>query len=229
MEPTVQNEQLSNQPVPPTQPAGNGWRTFGIVVITMAITLAAGYWLVTRVLFPTSFTPVSLSQNEQQRLDKKVERLTGSGAPSKNKRGAITAEPYTEVGASREIKFSEKELNALIANDKNLASKLAINLTNNLASAKLLIDLDPDFPLLGGKTLKVTAGMELSLTKGQPSAVLKGVSVWGVPIPNAWLGYSKNIDLFKEFGGAGGFWQTMHEGIEKIEVKDGQLSITLKE
>ena len=229
MEPTVQNEQLSHQSNSSIQPAGNGWRTFGIVAITMAITIAVGYWLVTRVLFPTSFSPVTLSQNEQQRLDKKLERLTGSGAQSGSKSGSITAEPYTEVGASREIHFSEKELNALIANDKNLASKLAINLSNNLASAKLLIDLDPEFPLLGGKTLKVTAGMELSLRKGQPSAVLKGVSVWGVPIPNAWLGYSKNIDLFKEFGDAGGFWQTVHEGVDKIEVKDGQLSITLKE
>ena len=30
---------------------------------------------------------------------------------------------------------------------------------------------------------------------GRPVMVLKGVSVWGVPLPNAWLGNLKNIDL----------------------------------
>jgi hypothetical protein len=89
--------------------------------------------------------------------------------------------------------------------------------------------MDPDFPVLGGKALKVTAGMEIKLSNGKPSAVLKGVSVWGVPIPNAWLGNLKNIDLNKEFGESGGFWQAINEGVEEISVKDGKLHIKLKE
>jgi hypothetical protein len=71
--------------------------------------------------------------------------------------------------------------------------------------------------------------MEISLSNGQPRAILKGVSVWGVPLPNAWLGNMKNIDLFKEFGQAGGFWQALNEGVETIEVKEGKLRIKLKE
>jgi len=209
----------------------NGWRTFGIVVITVLITLGVSYWVVTSYLFPTSFTPVELSKKEQQQLDQKLERISGS-APSKqqaNKPGALQPEAYSEAGASREIHFSEKELNALLANNTDLANKLAIDLSDNLASAKLLVDLDPDLPVLGGKTLKVTAGMEMSLSNGQPRAMLKGVSVWGVPLPNAWLGNMKNIDLFKEFGQAGGFWQLINDGVETIEVKEGKLRIKLKE
>ena len=71
--------------------------------------------------------------------------------------------------------------------------------------------------------------MELRLSKGRPSAILKGISVWGVPLPNAWLGNMKNTDLFKESGQAGGFWQAIGEGIEEIEVKEGKLRIKLKE
>lgn len=208
-------------------PASNGWRTFGIVVITMAITLVVGYWAVTVYLFPSAFTPVELSLKEQQHLDKKLERLGSASNPTSGKR--LQPEVYSEAGASREIHFSEKELNALLANNTDLASKLVIDLADDLASAKLLIDLDPEFPILGGKTLKVTAGMELQLGNGQPRAILKGVSVWGVPLPNAWLGNMKNTDLLQEFGQSGGFWQAINEGVETIEIEEGQLLIILKE
>ena len=116
----------------------------------------------------------------------------------------------------------------MLAHNTDLANKLAIDLSDNLASAKLLVDLDPDMPVLGGKTLKVTAGIELHIGKGKPMAILKGVSVWGVPLPNAWLGNLKNIDLIKEFGNAGGFWQAVNDGVEELEITEGKLRVKLK-
>lgn len=71
--------------------------------------------------------------------------------------------------------------------------------------------------------------MVLSLSNGKPIAILKGVSVWGVPLPNAWLGHMKNTNLIEEFGQAGGFWQAINDGVESIEVKEGTLRIKLKE
>ena len=229
----MSNEQQAISTSTNPKPVQNGWRTFGIVVITVFITASVGYWLVTNYLFPTAFTPVVLSEKDQQILDQKLERLGGSsGTGIQKTSGAqkrLEPEAYSEVGASREINFSEKEFNALLAKNTDLASKLAFDFSDNLASAKLLVNLDPDFPVLGGKTLKVTAGMEIKLANGKPSAILKGVSVWGVPIPNAWLGNLKNTNLNKEFGEAGGFWQAINEGVEEIEVKEGKLHIKLKE
>ena len=209
------------------KPAGNGWRTFGIVVITVLVTAAIGYWVVTVYLFPTAFTPVKLNSKEQQRLEAKIDRLKDAqhAAPPKT----LTPEKYSEDPSKREIFFTEKELNALLANNTDLASRLAIDLSDNLASAKLLVKVDPDFPILGGKTIKVTAGMDIRITHGQASAVLKGVSVWGVPLPNAWLGNMKNRDMIKEFGQDGGFWQAIRDGVEEIVVQDGKLRIKLKE
>jgi hypothetical protein len=216
-----------------SEPVQNGWRTFGIVVISVFITASAGYWLVSHYLFPSAFTPVVLSDRDQRVLDHKLERLAGFTTTGTQKNSApqkpLQPEAYSEGGASREINISEKEFNALLAKNTDLASKLAFDFSDNLASAKLLVNLDPDFPVLGGKTLKVTAGMEIKLVNGKPSAILKGVSVWGVPIPNAWLGNLKNTDLNKEFGEAGGFWQAINEGVEEIEVKEGKLHIKLKE
>ncbi len=212
---------------PPDRQQHSGWRTFGIIVITMAVTLAVGYWAVTTWLFPTEFKPVVLNQKQQQILDQKIRLLGGSSRSSENE--AIEPEAYSEVGASREVEFSEREVNALLAKNTDLANKLVIDLSDNLVSAKLLVDVDPDFPLLGGKTIKVTGGMELRLVGSKPSAVLKGISVWGVPLPNAWIGNTKNVDLVQEFGEAGGFWQAISDGVEKIEVRDGRLLIQLKE
>ena len=205
----------------------NVWRTFGIVAITMVLTLGLGYWAFTAYLFPSSFNPVELTKKEQKQLDKKLDSLRGIN--TSNSKNTLKPEAYTEKGASREIFFTEKELNAILANNTDLASKLVIDLSDNLASAKLLINLDPDFPVLGGKTLKVSAGIELLLRNGKPRAALKGVSVWGVPIPNAWLGNMKNTDLFEEFGESGGFWELLNDGVESIEVKEGKLQIKLKE
>ena len=211
----------------PMHPKSNGWRTFGIIVITILLTLGIGYWAFTDYLFPTSFSPVELSKKEQKQLDKKLDSIRG--ITTSNSQKTLKPEAYNEEVASREIHFTEKELNAILANNTDLASKLAIDLSDNLASAKLLVTLDPDFPVLGGKTLKVSAGVELLLRKGKPRVALKGVSVWGVPIPNAWLGNMKNIDLFEEFGESGGFWEVLNDGIESIVVKEGKLQIKLKE
>jgi hypothetical protein len=211
-------------PQPPTTKAHNGWRTFGIVVITMAVTLAVGYFVVTTYLFPTEFTPVTLSAKEQQRLDRKLNRI----GVQTERTGALEPEPYSEADARREVFFTEKEINAMLAHNTDLANKLAIDLSGNLASAKLLIDLDPEMPFVGGKTLKVTAGMELRIDQNTPRAVLKGVSVWGVPLPNAWLGNVKNINLLTEFGEAGGFWQAIRDGVEEIEITEGKLRVKLK-
>jgi len=117
----------------------------------------------------------------------------------------------------------------MLARNTDLADKMAIDLSDNLASVKIIIPMDPEFPMFGGKTLKVNAGAELSYKDGRPIVILKGVSLWGVPVPNAWLGNLKNVDLVNEFGGDEGFWKSFSEGIDNIEIQDGELRIKLKE
>ena len=195
---------------------------FVIAVVTSLITV----WAAMAYLFPKEFKPVSLSQKEERALEEKLSRLDTSG---KNKRTTLAPERYSEKGAQREIQFTEREINGMLAKNTDLADKLAIDLSDDLASAKLLIPLDPDFPFLGGKTLKVTAGLELRYDRGNPVVALRGISIWGVPIPNAWLGGIKNVDLVKEFGAEKGFWKTFSDGIENISVEEGRLTIKLKE
>ena len=237
--PPNSSSQMPNQN--PNQKKSGCLKTLGIILLTIAITVAITYWFITSYLFPQSFDPVALNQKEESVLVHKLRQLGIQAEPaqipsqiqgkdnSSSDPATLEPEPYSEVGAKREVAFNERELNAMLAKNTDLSDKLAIDLANNLASAKLLLPLDPDFPIFGGKTLKASAGMELSYEKGRPIVILKGVSVWGVPIPNSWLGGIKNVDLIKEFGADEGFWKSFADGIEHINVAEGKLLIKLKE
>ena len=209
-------------------------RTIGIMLLTILISVIATVLVINFYLFPKKLDPVELNQREETVLNQKLKRfglptLPGSTASQSTEAKSLEPVAYTEVSADRNISFSEKELNAMLAKNTDLADKVAIDLADNLASARIIIPLEPDFPILGGKTLKVNAGAELAYANGRPIVVLKGVSVWGVPIPNAWLGNLKNVDLVKEFGGNEGFWKSFADGVDNITVADGQLNIKLKE
>ncbi len=210
-----------------------------IVLATIIATVAATYWVVRTYVYARDFKPVELSDKEQRRLDAKL-RVLGyepgppAAAPTDPAQRETDAawlrpEAYSEAGARREVSFSERELNALVANNRDLAKKLAVDLADDLVSARLLVPLDPDFPILGGKTLRVSAGVEMAFRQAKPVVILKGVSIMGIPIPNAWLGGLKNIDLISEFGDQDGFWKSFAEGVENIRVEAGQLKIQLKE
>ncbi len=210
-------------------------QVLGMVFASMCLAIVATALVIKSLFFPVPFTPVELTPKESQRLTAKLERLEGFKQQPASKKSAYTkddtllAEQYSEAGASRDINFTERELNAMIAKNTDLANKVAIDLAQNTVSIKLLIPLDADFPVLGGKTLKVNAGAELAYREGRPVIKLKGVSLMGVPMPNAWLGGMKNRDLINEFGADEGFWKTFADGVEAISVVEGFLKIRLKE
>lgn len=221
----------ADSPAPVERGRGLGWpQVLTIVVIAMLVTAGITIWLVKTYLFPSEFQPVALDAREQQVLERKLQSLDQSieTTPTAGEQ-ALQPEAYSETGASREIRFSERELNALLANNTDLARRVAIDLADDLISARILMPMDQDFPLLGGKTLRLKTGVGFAYDQGKPVVRLKGVSIMGVPLPNAWLGGLKNIDLVQEFGTDQGFWQAFAEGLEAVQVEQGQLMIRLKE
>lgn len=225
-------------------------QVLGIVGIAVVVTAVATFFIAKAYLFPPAFTPVTLSSAEEKALAAKLERLDpsegGNGVtpsdarPAKSDAGPLTTVPpetedvlepeaYSEKGLKREISLTEREVNGLLANNTDLADKLAVDLSDNLISANLRLPMDKDFPVLGGKILRLRSGVELDFKNGKPVVILKGVTVMGVPLPNAWLGGLKNMDLVETFGAEAGFWKTFSDGIESIHVEDGYLKIRLKE
>jgi hypothetical protein len=200
-----------------------------IVIVAVIATAGLTYWFFNCYLFPKEFKAVQLKPKEERVLNNKLRAMGISMQDTKTEAQPLEPERYSEIGAKREIRFSERELNAILAKNTDLAHKLAIDLSDDLISAKLLIPVEEDFPMLGGKMLRVNTGVEVAYKGNKPIVILKGISVMGVPIPNAWLGNLKNVDLVNEFGGNQGFWKAFADGIEYIQVEDGQLKVKLKE
>jgi hypothetical protein len=211
--------------------SAKGNSTMKVICISVFVTIiviAAGAFVWGNYLFPTSFKPVSLSSLEVEVLDRKLQVVNLRDLSVSNSNTALKPEPYSENDQARRVGFSEREVNALLAHNTDMADKLVIDFSPDLASATWLLPLDPEFPILGGKTLKLAAGLELAFKAERPVVKLRGISLWGVPLPNAWLGYAKNIDLVSEFGSKGGFWSVFADGIDELVVEDGQLVIKLK-
>ena len=223
-----------------TSPAKSfsGKQVLLFVLVAVLLTAGLSFWLIRTYIHPGDFKPVALSAREQGQLDAKLRQLgvnprellpNAEREDQYDAEGRLVPEKYSEDPEKREIRMSERELNALIANNPELARRLAIDLSDNLASAKLLIPVDPDMPVLGGRILRVNAGIEVAYRDEHPVVKLRGISVMGVPVPNAWLGNLKNVDLVQEFGTGPGFWNSFAAGVDLIEVVDGQLHIKLRE
>ncbi|TNF98957.1 MAG: arginine N-succinyltransferase [Gammaproteobacteria bacterium] len=212
-----------------------------IVLATILVTVVVTFWIVRTYIYAKDFKPVELSVKEERTLNTKlkvlgydpgpepVAKAESGQTPKETDEQWLRPERYSEKGSKREVSFSERELNAVVAKDRDLAKKLAVDLGDDLVSARLLVPVDQDFPILGGKTLRVSAGVEMSFSEAKPVVILKGVSVMGIPIPNAWLGGLKNIDLISEFGDESGFWKGFADGVDNIRVEEGQMKIKLKE
>jgi hypothetical protein len=214
-------------------------QVFGIMIaLSAAVALLTAAWIKHNI-YAGMFSPTKLNEKEQQALEEKLDHLERYARKEKNplpakpadtiRDGRLVPEPYSEEGAEREIHITEKELNALIAKDEETAKRVAIDLSDDLVSVKLLIPMDKDIPVLGGKTLRLNCGITLTYEAGKPVVAFRGVSVGGVPLPSAWWGNIKNTNLVQEFGGQGGFWDIFSEGVEDIKVRDSSLFIKLKE
>lgn len=243
--------ELENKTIPeqPNERRFGCFQVFAIMLVTVLITIGVTLWVAKTYIFPSQFEPVVLTSQENQLLSEKLSMFdfsqsktttsapTGTATAHKQKNSVDDENPneslqpkaYSEKGASRKIFFTERELNAMLAKNTDLATKVAIDLADNLISARLRIPVDEDFPIFAGKTLRAAAGVELAYRGEKPVVILKGVKLMGVPIPNAWLGGLKNIDLIQEFGGEEGFWKLFSDGVQSIETKEGKLNIILKE
>lgn len=212
-----------------------------IVLLAVLVTAGLSYWFIRTYIVPADFKPVELSVKEQTKLDSKLRALgvdpkellptakRVEKAQEFDADGRLAPEAYSEDPEKRNVQMSERELNAMLASNPDLAKRFAVDLSDDLASAKLLIPVDPDMPMLGGRTLRVNAGVEVSYRDNQPVVILRGVSIMGVPLPQAWMGNLKNVDLVEQFGGGPGFWSAFAAGVEMIEIADGELHIKLSE
>ena len=181
----------------------------GLVVLAVfAFVLGGLWWWHNRPI-----RPVELSAGEKAVVAEKMEAIRQP------------AEPKYEKGA-KEIVFTERELNGLLNENTALGKSVSFELAANEVHARVETDLDPNLPLVGGKHLKARARFLVSNASGKAGLVLDDVTVWGISLPNDWLGGIKGHDLLGEmFGGKDGGIA----GVKEFKVEPGRLIIRLAE
>ena len=202
-----------------------------IVLVAIVVTVFVGWWVIRTYIFPSELESVELTYSEQVELGNKLKAIgvvRDTPAPPPGETPRALPEAYSEEGASRQVFFSERELNGLIAEDSDLANSLAIDLADDLVSFTLLVPVPADFPIMPGRIVRVRGGAEVAFANGRPVVAIKGISLMGVPVPNAWLGNLKNVDLVQEYGDAG-FWKAFAAGVETVSVRDGRIELQLRE
>jgi len=215
----------------------SGKQVLAFVGSAVLVTAMVTGWWINQYLYAATFQPTKLSVSDQQVLDSKMamlhkqadrDVLSGDSLQSPQNT-PLEPEPYTEQESDREIQLTERELNALIAKDREVAQYVAVDLADDLVSVKLLVPVDQEVPILGGKTIKLNFGVMLSYANGKPIVAMRGISLGGIPLPSAWWGDIKNTNLVEEFGEAGGFWDQFAKGVKDIKIRNGQLRVKLKE
>lgn len=177
-------------------------------MVLILLALGALWWWHNRPI-----QPVVLTAPEKQEVARKVEAIQQP------------ADPKYEKG-SREIVLTERELNGLLNENTELGKSLSFELATGAVHARLESDLDPSLPVVGGKRLKARARFLVGGEPGRPALVVDDVTVWGISLPNEWLGGLKGQDLLGKTLGTrdGGI-----AGVEEFRVETGRLVIRLKE
>ena len=206
-------------------PARRGFLFYGclaalaLILVVMA-TAAGTAWWVSRQLNARPFTPVQLNPQEQIALDEKVQVFAET--PSSSSVIAPPAAPETRPS----VTLTERELNALLAHNTNLADRVYLDLDRDAIRARVNLPLEPDFPVLGGRTIRATLALGVRLVANRLQVQVTDLSLGGFPLPNAWLGGLKNVDLVETYFADGPAMRAFVEGIESLSVNADGITLT---
>lgn len=201
---------MSDHPaIPPLPARRRSCLVKGLVVMAILALTLGGLW----AWHNRPIQPVELTAREKAVVAAKMELIQQPAA-----------RPYEK--GSREIILSERELNGLLHENTAFGQAVSFELARNAVHARVETDLDPDLPLVGGKHLKARARFLVSPVPGQVTFVLDDLTLWGVSLPNEWLGGLKGHDLLAELLGA---QNGRLAGVEEFKVEPGRLVIRLAE
>lgn len=160
-----------------------------VILGSAGIAAAGTAWWVKHNIYASALKPVALTQTEQADLNSKLHVL-GQQAP--------TAAPVDPEIAKRTLTISEREINAFLS-EQGLGEQVKVEFTQGGAAATVLVPVEKDAPLIGGTTLRLRFAFGAKMDSSKHFAFsLNDISVGGVPMPNAWLGNLKGLNLLAE-------------------------------
>jgi flagellar basal body-associated protein FliL len=200
---------------PPTlRPNNRKKKVFITLAITAILIVTAGagiYWWHNRPI-----TPTVLNASEQTALDQKIATI--------QKPPQSTYQPGVKT-----ITLNEREVNALFHNNTGLGDKVKFEFANDAIHARIRTKLDPELPIVGGHTLVAKARFLLkdsNNNNNRAAIILDDITVWGISLPNAWLGDIKGRNLLSDIG-LDAPENQISNGIKNIKIQQGKILIEL--
>ena len=205
---------MTENPSSPAPRKGSCFIKLLVILAVVAALLGGLWWWHNRPI-----QPVTLDAKERAEVEQKIQALQPAESTQ-------PAEPSYEKGA-KEIVITERELNGLLNANTDLGKSLQFELGTGVIHARFETDLPPDLPIAGGRRLKARARFLVHQDASGTGIMLDDVTVWGISLPNEWLGGMKGKNLLGEVLTGGR--QTSLPGVEKIEIQPGRLRIELKD
>ncbi|TDU81320.1 arginine N-succinyltransferase [Prosthecobacter fusiformis] len=196
----------------------------GVFVLGCGIAAATTAWWVKRNIYASPIQPVSLSQSEHQALEAKIHVLETSAAPS----GLPDVSPGEQ---ERTLVITAKEINAYLASQE-LGETIQVDLGHDSISATVLapVPADAGLPLISGTTLRLSLSLTARMDEAKKVAlIVRDVRMGGLPMPNAWLGDIKGVNLADENLSNDPALQRFFAGIESLQITPDGLRVVLAE
>lgn len=178
--------------------------------------------------------PVVLTQPELKTVEAKVAALqsvqtdqSDQAAPEDAALSPTVETPAEYQPGGREIIITERELNGLLNAHTQFGDQIALQFVPGAVLARVEIPLDQGVPVIGGRKLRARAKFSVDTTSGFYALALDDLTVWGISVPNDWLGGIKGRNLLAEALGtkdAPGI-----PGVESLALERGRLVLRLKE
>lgn len=195
----------------------------GMILACSGITAAATAWWVKRNIYASPLKPVLLSASEQSALDGKLNNLRSAAEPAPQ---AEAAKRQTDE-ARRTLVLTEKEINAFL-DSQGLGQQVRVDLQDGAAGVTALIPMAEDIPAVGGTTLRLKVSLSAGMIPGDRFAFrVTDVSLGGIPLPNAWLGDIKGVNLLANGVENDPAIKRFLAGIRELKIESGAIRVLL--
>ncbi len=198
----------------------------GVFALGCGLAAAATAWWVKRNFDASPLKPVMLSQAEQAALDEKVRIISAEPAPPA---ADGRSEEQRAAEAKRTLSITEHEINGYLAK-QGLGEQFKVSLGDGDAAVTLVAPVDKSVPFIGGTTLRVKVALNASIESGRKCALsIADVTVGGVPLPNAWLGGIKGVNMLAANMQSDPVAKRFLDGIRELDISTGAIRVVLNE
>lgn len=207
----------------------------GRLLLTLLATFLAGgliaggvaYWWFKRHLDARALEPVRLAETEERVFEAKLQALAAAGEP-----GASPGAPSGGATVDeRTVQISGREINAFLA-ERGLGENIRVELARDLLHVAMIVPIPADsgLPLLAGANLRLRFSLDAACDpQAGPRFAIRDVRLGGVPLPDAWLGGIKGLNLVDQNLNQDPGVQRFLSGIQDLEVRPEGIRLRLRE